>query len=130
MRCSRRRIRVRVVPTDGFVERRKAARYTIDLPIELTCNGVRHLARTHDVSPCGVSVIVAGPAAIGVSDVLTFSLVMRHIHPETASRLEGSGTVVRTDCRAGDLLIAFKAHYLSTLPLEGVFGDSLLLLDR
>lgn len=130
MRCSHQRTRVRVVPTDGFLERRKAARYTIDLPIELTCNGVRHAARTHDVSPCGVSVIVAERLGIAVSAALTFSLVMRHMDPETASRLEGSGTVVRTDRRADDLLIAFKAQYLSTLPLEGAFNDSALLLDR
>ena len=115
---------------DKFVERRKAPRYAIDLPIELTCNGVRHLARTHDVGPYGVSVVISLPFAIGVAHALTFSLVMRHVDPETASRLEGSGTVVRTASHGGGLLIAFKAHYLSTFPLEGALSESALLLDR
>jgi hypothetical protein len=105
-----------------FVERRKTARYPIDLLIDLSWNDAFHQARMRDVSSDGLSVVLSDVAAIEAGDALTFGLTLQHVNTDEPARLEGSATVVRVESRDGDLLVAFRAEWLSTFPAAGALG--------
>jgi len=97
-------------------ERRRVARYPIDLPIELRSNGVAHQGRTLDVSADGVSVLLAEDPAMWASEALSFALMLQHVNADDGGRLEGSAMIVRVESRNGGLLVAFRAQCLSMLP--------------
>jgi c-di-GMP-binding flagellar brake protein YcgR len=104
-------------------DRRRAVRFPIEIPIQLTLRGRSYRARTRDVSVEGVAVVLDRAVPIGVGDRVDFLFALEHVDASGVIHLQGTALVVRAYAGSSERILAIKADWLLTTTQEAAVAS-------